>query len=51
MESSHVTRLEAKHQGLEAALREERARPSPDSAKIQHLKKQKLKIKEAIALN
>lgn len=51
MESSHVTALEARHKGLDAALREELARPSPDSAKIQHIKKQKLRIKEAIALH
>ena len=49
MESSHVTALQAKHEGLEQRLREEMARPAPDSTMIQSLKKQKLKIKEEIA--
>ena len=51
MESSHVTALQAKHEGLDRRLRDELSRPAPDSAKIQDLKKQKLKIKEALALN
>lgn len=51
MESSHVAALQAKHEGLDRRLRDEMNRPAPDSAKIQDLKKQKLKIKEAIALN
>ena len=51
MESSHVTALQTKHAGLEAQLREEMNRPSPDTAMIQHLKKQKLRIKEEIALH
>ena len=49
MESSHVTALQAKHDGLDRRLKDEMNRPSPDSAKIQHLKKQKLRLKEAIA--
>ncbi|MEL1249350.1 YdcH family protein [Aurantiacibacter gilvus] len=51
MESSHVHALQAKHQGLEKRLHEEMNRPSPDSAKIQELKKAKLRIKEEIALH
>ena len=51
MESSHVTALQAKHQGLERQIRSEMNRPHPDTATIRSLKKQKLKIKEAIALN
>lgn len=51
MESSHVTALQAKHDGLDRRLRDEMNRPSPDSAKIQDLKKQKLRLKEAIALH
>ena len=50
MESSHVTALQAKHEGLESRLRDEMNRPVPDTAKIQHLKRQKLKIKEELAL-
>ena len=49
MESSHVTALQAKHEGLERRLREELARPVPDSTMIQALKKQKLKLKEEIS--
>jgi hypothetical protein len=49
MESSHVTALQAKHDGLERRLREEMGRPAPDSSMVQALKKQKLKIKEEIA--
>lgn len=47
--SSHVNALQTKHAGLEARLREELARPSPDAATLQFLKKQKLRLKEAIA--
>lgn len=49
MESSHVAALHAKHQGIEQRIREEMARPAPDSTIIQALKKQKLWLKEAIA--
>ncbi len=49
MESSHVTALQAKKEGLEESLKEEMNRPSPDMAKIQSLKKQKLRLKEEIA--
>ncbi len=51
MESSHVSALQQKHEGLETRLRDEMNRPSPDAVKIQHLKKQKLRLKEAIALH
>ena len=51
MESSHVAALQAKHEGLEQRLRDEMARPAPDSTMIQTLKKQKLKIKEALSLH
>ena len=51
MESSHVAALQAKHEGLERRLQEEMNRPAPDSTMIQSLKKQKLKIKEELALN
>jgi len=49
MESSHVTALQAKHEGLEQRIRDELNRPAPDSSMIQSLKKQKLRIKEAIS--
>jgi len=51
MESSHVAALQAKHEGLEQRIREELHRPAPDSTMIQSLKKQKLKIKEAISFS
>lgn len=47
--SSHVNALQTKHAGLEARLREEMARPSPDATVLQFLKKQKLRLKEEIA--
>ena len=49
MESSHVTALQAKHEGLERRLREEMGRPAPDSSMIQTLKRQKLRLKEEIS--
>jgi len=51
MESTHITALESKHAGLERQLREEQARPVPDAAKVQKLKRAKLRIKEELALN
>jgi hypothetical protein len=47
--SSHLNALQSKHAGLEARLRDELARPAPDTAMIQAIKKQKLRLKEAIA--
>ena len=49
MESSHVAALQAKHEGLEQRIRDEMARPAPDSTMIQTLKKQKLRIKEELS--
>lgn len=48
MHTSHVDALQSKHAGLDARLRTELARPAPDAAMIQDLKKQKLKLKEEI---
>lgn len=50
MESSHAAALQTKHDGLERQLHDEMNRPSPNPALIQNLKKQKLRIKEAITL-
>ena len=47
--SSHVNALQSKHAGLEAALRDEMARPVPDAGMVQEIKKQKLRLKEEIA--
>jgi hypothetical protein len=49
MDASHVAALEAKHQGLERQIHDEMTRPAPDSAIIQTLKKQKLRIKEELS--
>ena len=46
---SHLHALQSKHAGLESRLRDEMARPVPDTAMIQSLKKQKLRLKEEIA--
>lgn len=51
MESSHVNALQMKHAGLEKRIRAEMARPAPDDATIRELKRQKLRIKEAIVLD
>ncbi len=47
--SSHLNALQSKHAGLDARLRAEMARPAPDTAMIQSLKKQKLRLKEELA--
>ena len=47
--ASHVHALQSKHAGLDARLREEMARPAPDTAPIQDLKRRKLALKEEIA--
>ena len=49
MLTSHVDALQTKHAGLDARLRAEMARPAPDAAMVQDIKKQKLRIKEEIA--
>lgn len=49
MHTSHVDALNTKHAGLDARLRQEMARPAPDAAMVQDIKKQKLRIKEEIS--
>ena len=49
MLSSHDSALQTKHHGLEARIKDEMSRPQPDAAKIQALKKEKLRIKEELA--
>jgi hypothetical protein len=51
MDTSHVAALQAKHQGLEARLKDELNRPFPDTAMIQLLKKQKLRLKEVLSIS
>lgn len=49
MHNAHLSALEQKHAGLDARIAEENQRPHPDSATLTRLKKEKLKLKEAIA--
>lgn len=49
MQQGHISALETKHAGLDARLSEESHRPLPDMATLARLKKEKLRIKEAIA--
>jgi len=51
MDSTHISALHAKHAGLEARLRNETARPAPDTmlVLVANLKKQKLILKQQIA--
>ena len=45
-----IEALKSKHQSLEAAIDEENSRPYPDEFHISSLKKQKLRIKDEIAV-
>lgn len=49
MDNAHVAALAAKHAQFDQKIAEEFSRPKPDSALIAMLKKQKLKLKEAIS--
>jgi hypothetical protein len=49
MENSHISALSAKHAGLDARLKAETSRPLPDAILIATIKKQKLRLKEAMA--
>ena len=49
MENGHSSALIAKHERLDQRIALEASRPAPDSAILAQLKKQKLKIKEALA--
>lgn len=48
MQHAHITALETKHAGLDARIAEESQRPIPDTTAIARLKKEKLRIKEAL---
>lgn len=48
MENSHISALSAKHAGLEQRIADESRRPNPDTMLMRILKKQKLRIKEAL---
>jgi len=48
MHSTHVAALEAKHAQLDRRIADETQRPLPDPIALAELKKQKLRLKEAI---
>ena len=48
MQKAHLSALENKHAGLEALIAEETQRPHPDDSLLARLKKEKLRVKEAI---
>ena len=49
MADPHSSALLTRHAGLDARIAEEERRPAPDHVIIASLKKQKLKIKEALS--
>jgi hypothetical protein len=49
MDTAHISALASKHADLEARIDEENQRPHPDMTVLSRLKKQKLKLKEAMA--
>ncbi|HET8613576.1 MAG TPA: YdcH family protein [Sphingomonas sp.] len=48
MNDPHSATLIARHAGLDARIADESRRPAPDQALLARLKKQKLRIKEAL---
>jgi hypothetical protein len=48
MESGHFHALESKHAELERMIQAEATRPKPDNVMLSDLKKQKLRLKEAM---
>ena len=48
MQQAHISALETKHADIEARICEETQRPMPDAAALARLKKEKLRVKEAI---
>lgn len=51
MDAAHTHSLEAKHAGLDRMIEEEARRPAPDTLLIAQLKKQKLRLKEAMQVH
>ncbi|CAM3144587.1 DUF465 domain-containing protein [Sphingomonas antarctica] len=49
MDSAHVSALNTKHADFDRRIAEERSRPRPDNALLSMLKKQKMKVKEALS--
>ncbi|TDQ84504.1 hypothetical protein A8950_1061 [Dongia mobilis] len=48
--NAHAESLKAKHADLDAKIAAEERRPHPDDAAIHELKKQKLRIKDELAV-
>ena len=48
MNNPHSNALVSRHAGLDAQIADESRRPSPDQSLLAALKKQKLRIKEAL---
>jgi len=49
MQQAHLSALESKHAGIDARIAEENQRPHPDDTLLSRLKKEKLRLKEAIS--
>jgi uncharacterized protein YdcH (DUF465 family) len=47
--TASIDRLQKKHAELDDALNREESRPHPDDAEISRMKKEKLRLKDAIA--
>ncbi len=48
MANAHLDSLNARHAALDASVAAELRRPLPDSSRLARLKREKLKVKEAI---
>ncbi|TMJ12226.1 MAG: DUF465 domain-containing protein [Alphaproteobacteria bacterium] len=48
MQQAHISALETRHADIDARIVEEEHRPMPDMSTLTRLKKEKLKVKEAI---
>ena len=48
MQQAHLSSLQTKHADLDAKISEENQRPHPDDGLLSRLKKEKLRVKEAI---
>jgi hypothetical protein len=49
MDQAHIAALQTKHAGLDHRIAQEAQRPLPDTAALARLKKEKLRLKEAIS--
>jgi hypothetical protein len=49
MQEPHISALQAKHADIEAQIAMENQRPLPDMATLSRLKKEKLRVKEALS--